>query len=94
MVIVVTGEAGEAVGLRQLRAELSRYVEAVKAGRSYTLTEHGRPVARLTPVAGRSAYEQLVAQGVIRPAVRPPTELEPPVVGRGAVSDLVAEQRR
>ncbi|MDR1079077.1 MAG: type II toxin-antitoxin system prevent-host-death family antitoxin [Propionibacteriaceae bacterium] len=84
----------DAVGLRELRANLSSYVDAVKTGREYTLTEHGKPVARLVPVAGRSAYERLVVQGVIQPAARPPTGLDAPVVIEGTVSDLVGEQRR
>ncbi|MDR1213489.1 MAG: type II toxin-antitoxin system prevent-host-death family antitoxin [Propionibacteriaceae bacterium] len=84
----------DAVGLRELRANLSSYVDAVKTGREYTLTEHGKPVARLVPMTGQSAYERLVAQGVIQPAARLPSDLEPPVATRGTVSDLVGEQRR
>lgn len=38
-----------AVGVRELRQNLSRYLAEVKAGESFTVTEHGREVARLTP---------------------------------------------
>ena len=37
------------VGVRELRQNLSRYLERVKAGESLIVTERGREVARLTP---------------------------------------------
>ncbi|HEX2015159.1 MAG TPA: type II toxin-antitoxin system prevent-host-death family antitoxin [Solirubrobacteraceae bacterium] len=37
------------VGVRQLRQNLSRYLDEVKQGESFTVTERGREVARLTP---------------------------------------------
>jgi prevent-host-death family protein len=42
----------ERVGVRELRQNLSRYLERVKAGDSLTVTEHGREVARLVPSGG------------------------------------------
>ncbi|MCL2802812.1 MAG: type II toxin-antitoxin system prevent-host-death family antitoxin [Micrococcales bacterium] len=94
MPTVVTNQPASTVGLRQLRAKLSDYIEDVKAGRTYTLTEHGKPVACLVPVAGQSAYERLLAQGLIEPAPRQPTGLAAPVAAAGTVSDLVRQQRR
>ena len=91
---VATNQANSVVGLRQLRANLSDYVEDVKAGRTYTLTEHGKPVARLVPVTGQTAYERLLAQGLIEPARRRPSGLDQPVLASGTVSDLVGQQRR
>lgn len=38
-----------AVGVRELRQNLSRYLAAVKAGEALAVTEHGREVARLVP---------------------------------------------
>ncbi|MEY2442572.1 MAG: hypothetical protein QOJ46_1998 [bacterium] len=37
------------VGVRELRQHLSRYLAEVKEGESFTVTERGREVARLTP---------------------------------------------
>jgi prevent-host-death family protein len=37
------------VGVRELRQNLSRYLERVKAGESLVVTERGREVARLVP---------------------------------------------
>jgi prevent-host-death family protein len=38
-----------AVGVRELRQNLSRYLQDVKAGEALLVTEHGREVARLIP---------------------------------------------
>jgi prevent-host-death family protein len=37
------------VGVRELRQNLSRYLVQVKEGESFTVTERGREVARLSP---------------------------------------------
>jgi prevent-host-death family protein len=37
------------VGVRELRQNLSRYLLRVKDGESFTVTERGREVARLSP---------------------------------------------
>ena len=37
------------VGIRELRDNLSRHLEAVKEGGELTVTEHGKPVARIVP---------------------------------------------
>jgi prevent-host-death family protein len=51
------------VGIRELRQNLSRYIDRVKAGESLTVTEHGREVARLSPAGPRdSAVARLVSE--------------------------------
>jgi prevent-host-death family protein len=51
------------VGIRELRQNLSRYIERVKAGESLAVTEHGREVARLTPAGPKdSAIARLVTE--------------------------------
>jgi len=84
----------DAIGLRDVRANLSHYLHAVKEGKMFTLTEYGKPIARLVPAADQSNYDRLVAQGVITPAARRVESIDPPVQAQGGVSDLVAEQRR
>ena len=39
------------VGVRELRQHLSRYLDRVKAGEAFIVTERGEEVARLTPSA-------------------------------------------
>jgi prevent-host-death family protein len=55
----------ERVGIRELRQNLSRYLDRVKEGESLEVTEHGRIVARLSPsgaAAGLPGYEELAAR--------------------------------
>jgi prevent-host-death family protein len=40
----------ERAGVRELRQNLSKYLERVKAGRRFEVTERGRPVALLVPL--------------------------------------------
>ena len=82
-------------GIRELRDHLSRYLERVQAGEEVTVTDRGRPVARLVPVGQPRPFDRLVAEGIIEPAAtsrrnRPAKR----VAVNAAVSDLVAEQRR
>jgi antitoxin (DNA-binding transcriptional repressor) of toxin-antitoxin stability system len=50
-----------------LKNQLSSYLDQVKAGEEITVTEHGRPVARLTaPDVDRRAA--LIEAGIVRPA--------------------------
>ncbi|MBV9818004.1 MAG: type II toxin-antitoxin system Phd/YefM family antitoxin [Solirubrobacterales bacterium] len=51
----------DTVGVRELRQNLSRYLERVKEGEDLVVTERGRAVARLVP-AGADAYVELAAQ--------------------------------
>lgn len=42
----------ETVSHRELRNNSGTVLHAVESGESYTVTTHGRPVARLVPIAG------------------------------------------
>lgn len=68
----------EPIGIRELKNNLSLYVRQVEAGKSISVTANGRVVAELVPPGTRptasrtkrlSRYEQLVADGLIRPAL-------------------------
>jgi prevent-host-death family protein len=39
------------VGIRQLKEQLSHFVEQVKTGATVVITERGKPVGRIVPVA-------------------------------------------
>lgn len=58
------------VGVRELRQNLSRYLDEVKQGASFTVTERGREVARLSPSGpADSALARLVTErGATMPA--------------------------
>lgn len=58
----------QTVGVRELRQNLSVYLDQVKAGAVLTVTEHGHAVALLRPLdAGISPLDRLVAEGVATP---------------------------
>jgi prevent-host-death family protein len=85
------------VAVSTLRAELSDWLERVRGGEEVVVTERGKPVARLVPVDVAPLLEQLTRQGVVSPpkrAGRPRARGAERVRARGAVADLVAEQRR
>lgn len=54
------------IGIRELRDGLSRYLAAVRGGDVVTVTDHGKPVARLVPYAAESGLEHWLAPTVFR----------------------------
>jgi prevent-host-death family protein len=82
------------VGVRALRDELSRHLDEVKDGHTITVTERGRPIARIVPIAELSVLERLQAEGRVSPAGRRKGSARPAVTATGLVSDLVTQQRR
>jgi prevent-host-death family protein len=49
MAVTRRATASKTVGVRELRQNLSRYLERVKEGETLTVTERGHEVARLVP---------------------------------------------
>jgi prevent-host-death family protein len=82
------------VGIRELRDGLSRHLAEVRGGRTITVTDHGKPIARIVPVDQLTALERLVAEGRVRRPKRRKRPAPIPAPTDGTVSDLVAEQRR
>ena len=60
----------DTVGVRELCQNLSVYLKRVAAGETLRVTEHGRPVAMLTPLPKQeeSVLDRLIAQGLATPA--------------------------
>lgn len=60
----------ESIGIRQLRQEASKHVQAVTEGRSVLVTDRGVPVARLVPISPLEArLAALVAEsGCVAPS--------------------------
>ncbi|TCC52905.1 type II toxin-antitoxin system prevent-host-death family antitoxin [Kribbella capetownensis] len=82
------------IGIRELRDGLSRHLAEVREGRTITITDHGKPIARIVPVDGPTKLQQLVAEGKARPPLRKKRPAGIPTKADGIVSDLIAEQRR
>lgn len=82
------------IGIKELRDGLSRHLAAVRAGATVTITDHGRPVARIIPVDQPNRLEQLIDEGRVTRASRRKRPSSAPLAAAGLVSDLIAEQRR
>ena len=67
--------APDRVPIGELKARLSEYLSRVRAGEEVTITDRGRPVARLAPLLGESATEgrvtALVRAGLARAPSNP-----------------------
>lgn len=68
------------VGIRALKQNASAVVAAAAAGESVTITEHGRPVAQLVPIA-RTRVRALIESGRARAAHRSLADMPPPEPG-------------
>ncbi|MGH7911063.1 MAG: type II toxin-antitoxin system Phd/YefM family antitoxin [Candidatus Dormibacteraceae bacterium] len=82
------------VGVRELKARLSSYLDQVQRGYPVVVTEHGHPVAQLVPYERADKLSELITS---RRAEGPRTHvrsLPDEVEGGGPLSDLVLEQRR
>jgi prevent-host-death family protein len=83
------------VGIRDLRAHLSRYLDQVRQGTEIVVTDRGTPIARISPTNGRSRIDDLIAAGVLTPAPNTgPRKVPKPIRIEGGISDLIDEQRR
>ena len=92
------------VPISKLKAKLSEYLEAVRAGEEIIVTDRGRPVARIAPVSGPEERESRLRMLVRTGQARPPdveggidleliAALRPRVPGAGVVDALLEERR-
>lgn len=60
--------------IASLKARLSEYLDAVKAGEEVVVTDRGRPIARLGPMEVPASHESrlgaLIRAGLARPPLR------------------------
>ncbi len=89
----------ETVGVRELKTHLSRHLKRVQAGARLLVTERGRSIATITPVAASADTDwahQFVAEGQAHWNGGKPTGAKKPVTLRGkrTASSVVIEDRR
>jgi prevent-host-death family protein len=72
------------VGIREAKINLSKLLKSVQKGREITITDRGRPVAKIIPVqavslplAGR--VKEMEKQGWVEPMKKKPRKLHPPI---------------
>jgi len=85
------------MGVRDLKAQLSRVLHDVEKGERVTVTSRGRPVAEIVPVMPErsEAMKKLIAEGKVTPASRPKPKGPPPSprkTGRSASAIILAER--
>ncbi len=89
-------------GIRELKNNLSRFVERARTGERIAVTMHGRTIAELGPPqghregSGQSRFDRLVAAGIIRPPLEDgdPFEAWPDIrLPRGTVARLIEADR-
>ena len=86
------------VGVRELRQNLSVYLRRIAKGETLRVTDHGHPVALLTPLryTGDSVLDELEAQGLLerpkhlRRGLPRPVPLEP---GEPTLSEVLQQMR-
>lgn len=84
------------VGVRDLKARLSEYLDLVERGELIRVTHRGRPVALLMPVPGRGNVERGLAEGwITRLEDRPPEPTVPqaPLPGTPTTTELIRADR-
>ncbi len=84
------------VGVRELRQNLSVYLDRVKEGETLDVTEHGVLVAEIRPRAEDpiSAIDRLIAEGRITPAKTRDRNLGmPPDIPGRPLSEILQEMR-
>jgi prevent-host-death family protein len=86
----------EEVGIRELKASLSRYLGKVKEGETVVVTERGKPIARIVPVAFPEHIARLMAQGTITWSGIPfqPPKKRLTLKPGPSLSDYISEDRR
>lgn len=83
------------VGIRDLRADISRWIEASKE-HDVVITDRGKPVARLVPIGEHPGLRHLIERGLVRMPTARAARLDASTLvrARGSVSEFVDEQRR
>lgn len=81
------------VGVRELKQNLSRYLDRVAAGEIVRVTDRGRPKALLVPVPDSTQLDRGIEEGWIRPPKRSGLTEGVRSTGFRSVADLLAEDR-
>lgn len=84
------------VGIRDLRANLSRWLREVRSGREVLVTDRGEPIARLLPAAERQdPLADLIARGLASPPLKPAEPIDPRQLPKpdGSVTEILLAMR-
>lgn len=83
------------VGVKELKAKLSSYVDKVRHGEEVVITEHGKEVALVVPITReRKAVKSLLESGRAKWSGGKPTGVEGIRIKGKPLSKTVLEERR
>ncbi len=86
----------QTIGIRELRQQASKYLRSVERGETIQVTDHGRPVALITPIPSGNIVDRLAAAGQLRRGNGDPLGLGPPLKiakGEQPLSSILEEMR-
>lgn len=87
------------IGLRDANQRFSKVMKLVRNGKEVTLTDRGRPIARIIPIPSdedeETAIQRLLAIGLLRPAKKPwrMPAFTPRRLRGGSVAQAIREER-
>ncbi|MEW6117473.1 MAG: type II toxin-antitoxin system prevent-host-death family antitoxin [Nitrospirota bacterium] len=85
----------EAVGIRELKAKLSCYVEKARKGERIIITDHGEEVAMIVPLSKeRKVIKSLAEAGKVRWTGGKPKGTEGITIKGKPLSETILEERR
>ena len=91
----------ESIGVRELRQHASRWLERVQQGESFTVTERGKPIARLGPLseAAKDWRQDWIERGLMSASSNPASiilESQPVMIAPGSPStkEILDDLRR
>jgi prevent-host-death family protein len=90
---------GRVVGVRDAKAQLSRLLQDVQRGGEWTITERGKPIARLVPISRRElSLAERIARlenvGTIEPAPHRTFPVPPPLRSESGVARRLLDDER
>jgi antitoxin (DNA-binding transcriptional repressor) of toxin-antitoxin stability system len=81
------------VGIRELKAKLSHYLDRAAAGETIVVTDRGRAKAELRALSVDSRIQQGIEEGWIRPGQGMPEIPARRYAGRMTIAEAMAEDR-
>jgi len=86
------------VGIREAKANLSKYLKLVKGGREVVLTERGRPICKIVPLDKEELslderIKRLEDAGMLEPAEKLSTYSPPVQIAGKSAQEYLREDR-
>ena len=82
------------IGVRELKAKLSEYLDRAERGEIIRVTDRGRPKVMIVPLPGKLRIEEGIREGWITPprSNDPPAKFEP-IKAKRTIAEILLEDR-